>query len=97
MLASAAVETKKTFRIILWYFKASGKFYAESSFEWHGAAIIGNGPEPTCYMNDVVSHVRGLRDGGERGAMPGLMGSGWEGPILINCEQGYPCLLLPSK
>ena len=25
--------------------------------------------------------------------LPGLAGRGWSGPIVINCEQGYPVML----
>jgi hypothetical protein len=91
------VEWKKaTFTITIWYFKPNGKFYTEATFEWTGRAC-GDGPTPTCYMQDVVAHIRGLNGRGQ-GSLYGLSSNsgGWDGPIIVNCDQGYPCLILPS-
>jgi hypothetical protein len=86
------------FTIRLTYFKPSGKYYTDAEFEWEGAAC-GDGPEPSCYMNDAVAHVRGTRDGGGQGSMPGLSehGEGWDGFILVDCDRGFPALILPPK
>lgn len=85
-------ESKKEwFTITIKYFKPSGKYYSEGSFNLE---VTDCGPpgHPTCYMNEVADHVRGLRDRGER--MPGLSGSWSAGHILIDCEEGYPVLIL---
>lgn len=85
----------KNFIIRLVYFKPSGKFYTESNYEFESKRQTdGNGP----IMSDVVAQVRGWRDCGGQGSLPGLSAysDGWDGPILIDCEEGYPCLLMPT-
>lgn len=86
---------KAAFVIKLTYFKESGKFYTNAQFEGiferigdHGQPIIGP------YMNDVVEQVRGyIKDK----TLPGLQSGSWDGPILVDCDLGYPCLILPRK
>lgn len=88
---------KKTFSFEVWYFKESGKFYTESNWETEVDALGPEGNAP--YMQEAVARLRGLRDSGGQGAMPGLSQwtEGWAGPILLNHPEGYPCLILPPK
>ncbi len=77
--------------IALDYFKASGKWYGSALFEREfrvcGApGTIGNA---TVYIHDVVSYIRGLRNAGGQGALPGLTGEGWDGLILIRERVRY--------
>lgn len=81
----------------IWYFKPNGKFYTETSVQWELKSIA----DTNCpYMNDAVAKLRGLRDRGGQGAMPGLsaMTEGWDGPILIKGmgDTGFPCLIMPN-
>lgn len=89
--------TKKKFLIRITYFKPNGKSYTSDTFEWEGA---GCGPDGnTCYMNDVAAHVRGLLQSGGQGSLYGLSATngGWDGPVLIDCDEGFPVLLNLKK
>lgn len=89
-----------TFRISITYFKANGKFYTSAQFEWTGACIEGEvRANPSPNMNDVVATVRGWRDHGGQGSLPGLsrFSGGWDGYILVDHPLGYPCLILPPN
>jgi hypothetical protein len=83
------------FTIKLTYFKTSGKYYTSATFSRKFRTCLNDTETP--YMNDVASHVRGLRDSGGQDAMPGLSGEGWEGYILIECDEGFPVLILPKN
>lgn len=85
---------KKKFKFHITYFKPSGKFYT-SATEEREIRVCENTEVP--YMNDYCSRIRGLRDSQGQEGLPGLSGSGWDGFILVNCEEGYPCLILPPK
>jgi hypothetical protein len=81
------------------YFKPSGKFYSEgkrrvsvkTSGQW-GHPILP-------YMHDAVDYVREVQSGvmldagGKAVTLPGLIGSRWEGHVLVNCEEGFPVLI----
>lgn len=88
---------KKLFKFRLVYFKDTGKLYTEANVDWavrysrHDDSL-----PPTPYMPDAFAKVRGLRDTGGQGALPGLSG-GWDGPILVDCDDGYPGLILPHR
>ena len=90
------IEPRK-FTIRVMYFKDNGKYYTEGEYEWKGR-VVGDA-HPTVYMPDVVAQVRGWRDNGGQGALPGLNAetSGWDGYITVDCEEGYPWLILPPK
>lgn len=81
-----------TFRII--YFKPSGKYYTETNISWEIRCTGGNVDKPNSGPNmyDVIAKIRGLNQPGS--ALPGLTGD-WNGPIFIDCEEGFPCLILP--
>lgn len=86
----------RIFKFHLTYFKSSGKYYTDIEVDWE-CRTLDNQPD-TPYMYDVFSKVRGLRDNGGPGALPGLSGEGWEGPILVDCEEnGVPGLILPGS
>lgn len=84
-----------TFKIKIQYFKNNGKFYTEAEFDFQQK----RGAKSSCYMPDVVSHIVGLRDKGGAGALPGLCDftEGWPGYIIVNCDDGYPHLILAPK
>ncbi len=82
---------RKQFEFEVVYFKLSGKFYTEAKFTAIISANEGGGP----YMPDAVAKVRGWRDTGGPEALPGLSCDGWPGYILVDCEDGYPCLITP--
>lgn len=87
-----AYKQRKTFTILITYFKNTGKLYAteevDRDFRCNDA---GN-----CYMPDVVAWIRGLRDNGDEGPLSGLDCYGWSGYIVVDCEYGYQCLILPK-
>lgn len=84
---------KKLFTIKLTYFKPSGKYYTDAKFQREFRAL----EDGSVNMHDVIAHVRGNRDNGGQGAMPGLseFRDGWDGAILVDCDDGYPHLLMP--
>lgn len=91
------MSDKADFEFEIWYFKESGKFYTEAKVTWSMENIATDGQPPTPAMWHAVAKLRGLRDNGGPEALPGLCCNGWPGPIVINCEQGFPCLLMPNK
>ena len=86
-----AKKTSK-FKIKLLYFKPSGKFYSEGEYGHEQDNTNGLTPN-TCYMAAVITAIRESQI--HRTPLPGLIGT-WDGPILVDCEQGYPCLILPK-
>jgi len=85
--------TRKQFTFTVTYFKPSGKFYTEDKFTANIHMNEGGAP----HMPHVVAKVRGWRDEGSPGSLPGLSGGGWAGYILVDCEEGYPCLIIPRE
>lgn len=83
------------FAIEITYFKPSGKFYTRERFE-RVFRNVGSVDQPSCHMEHVASYIRGLRDNGGQSALPGLSGDGWDGPIMVDCEQGFPVLIFPK-
>ena len=68
------------------YFKPNGKYYTVATLEYGGE------------LSHAVAKIRGLRDSGGRGALPGLIGEGWDGPILIKqVKSGLLHILMPSE
>ena len=75
------------------YFKPSGKYYSEGS---KVMAVEMCGPESrTVYMDSVLSQVRQLIESGS--PLPGLAGPWRDGFILVETEEGVPCLLMPQE
>lgn len=92
-MVTTTKEPKKEFTIRIVYFKPSGKFYTEAKAT-REFRMVGNSHN-VCNMSDVTAWIRGLRDAGGQEALPGLSGSGWDGPILIDSDDGFPCLIMP--
>ncbi len=88
----------ETFTFSLWYFKPNGKYYTETVVNWK-VRCCDVAPDATrlAYMSDACAKLRGLRDNGGPGALPGLSGDSWDGFILINSEEGFPCLIIPKE
>lgn len=87
---------QRIFEIKIMYFKPSGKYYSESNF----TGMFSNcGDEllPSCYMSDVADLVKRQRDGHSMSGLPGLQSGTWDGPILIDCDDGFPVLILPQR
>lgn len=83
-----------TFRIT--YFKPNGHYYHETEVEWE---IHSTGDKHTIpMMHDAANKLRGLRGNGPD-SMPGLGvdASDWYGYILIDCNRGFPVLILPEE
>ena len=86
---------KRAFTLKLTYFKPNGKYYTSATTVCRVATLPNGG----CCMQDAVAYIRGTRNGGGQGSMPGLSrhSEGWDGFILVDCDEGYPHLILPSK
>lgn len=84
-------------RISLRYFKDTGKAYACGSlYGSFQAQFPPNSPTCVVYMPDVVRRVLELDLQQE---LPGLNSGSWlyqGGYILVDCEHGYPVLVLPE-
>lgn len=88
---------KMEFTIKVTYFKPNGKYYTEAEFKKEFSSA-GTKEHPTCYMNDVADYIRGVRQCEGQGSLPGLCSTrGWDGFILVECEHGVPCLIIPEK
>ena len=85
--------SRAKFQFRITYFKSTGKFYATRNVEYVVAANEDGGP----YMPDIKVKIVGLRDQGGQSALPGLSGEGWDGYILVDCDEGYPMLILPRE
>lgn len=85
--------SKQEFDFSITYFKDTGKFYTDTLYRWVCATVGGTNPAPTPYMNDIVAHIRGLRGSGS--PLPGLIGTDWDGYIVVVHADGYPTLILP--
>jgi hypothetical protein len=88
------MSKKQPFTFTVWYFRESGKFYCGGVFNFD-ATDCGPPGNPSAYMQDVVDHLKELRE--KELPMPGLRGV-WYSAIVVNCEEGHPVLInaLPS-
>ena len=87
---------KRDFTFTITYFKPDGKYYTDAKCVM-SVRSLDNNLEQLPYLFDAVARIRGWRDCGGQGALPGLEGAGWEGPILIQCGDGVPHLLMPKR
>lgn len=78
------MQRRLPFWFLITYFKSTGKYYTEAAVQWEIRTVENSG-RPMAYYQDAIAKVRGLRDTGGPGALPGLSGEGWDGMILI-CE-----------
>lgn len=84
-------DGKRAFKFEIEYYKPSGKFYTNATVVWTvRTAAGGNCP----YMADALAKLRALRDTGGPDSLPGLSGEGWDGPIRLTCQDGFPVMLL---
>lgn len=87
------MSSKRPFAITITYFKPSGKMYSTEEVTWEiGACEDSGSPTLTPYMQDAVDRIKAAR---AAKTLPGLAG-GWEGPILVDCEEGFPVLIPPE-
>ena|SRR5688572_15473229 len=99
---------KRRFKVRLDYFKPSGKWYAEGTYD-HDLKTCGDEPPGSnvAYSYDLVDEVRVQAQIGSLAPLPGLVG-GWDGPILIRIlgrydDSGnyvadeYVCRLIPAR
>jgi hypothetical protein len=93
-VSQATKHLREHFEFCIQYFKPSGKFYTEAKVEWEIRVDENDSSYASPYMPDVCAKLRGLRDNGGQGSLPGLSGT-WDGPIYVTCDEGYPCLILP--
>lgn len=69
--------------ITIWYFKDTGKYYTDGEF--------------MVVTDSYYTAIKSLEHFFSTGKMPGLSGKGWDGPILINSDDGFPILLNLDK
>jgi hypothetical protein len=79
------------FTVKITYFKTSGKYYTDDEFPFEAESIGDSLDIPVCPMHDVTEYVKTLVMNSRE--MPGLCSKGWEGHILVDCEQGLPVLI----
>ena len=84
---------KHTFEFKVIYFKDSGKSYISESFFLEADNCASPGYPVIAYMQDAVDH---LKKANQEGFLPGLQSGKWDGHILVTCEYGYPCLIIPD-
>ncbi len=83
--------SKKEFTIKVTYFKDTGKCYTGEEFkEVFDTVPFGQG----CYMYSVKEYF--LHQRRNNLPMPGLSSS-WKEYILIDCDEGFPILILPGE
>jgi len=79
------------FTINFTYFKASGTYYTGGKKKMQ-VRLCDDGRTP--YMYEVVEKVKETRRIGA--SLPGIVSSWPEGFVLIDCDEGYPCLIVPT-
>lgn len=87
------MHVKALLNIKLTYFKESGKYYDSADFfrDFEDCHLPLRAPEVSAPMAAVCEEVRRMS---AQGVLPGLASGQWEeGFILVDCAQGYPCLL----
>ncbi len=72
------------------YFKRTGKYYTDATDDFTVDECEGGTPA----MYQLSDNIKAIRDSGDI-PLPGLCG-GWDGFILIDCDNGYPCLIVPK-
>jgi len=87
---------KKRFEFTIRYYKPSGKLYTTETFCSVTNAIALPDETFQPYMPDMKARIIGWRDKGGPARLPGLSCDGWEGPILLDCEDAYSVLILPD-
>ncbi len=89
-------ETRqRLFKIHIVYFKDTGKYYSDANMEKEFTDCGPDVDHPSCYMQEVKDWIRECR---KEGKLPGLRdGVKWpDGYITVDCEDGFPCLILPE-
>jgi hypothetical protein len=91
------IGPKRVFTFKITYFKPSGKYYTNTEIEWE--TTYCNDKVNTPYMYDAVTILKELRDSKLKGVLPGLGKDvvGWYGYVLIDCDPGFPVLILPEE
>lgn len=84
---------KKEFLFYVTYFNMKGRPVLQTNFTYKCRFDSKGNPN----INDVASHIRGLRDSGGQGALYGLDDEGWNGYIHVADICGKSCLILPGK
>ncbi len=85
-------EETKRIKLQLQYFKESGKFYSEGEIE---TELPYNSKGQIAIMYQICSIVR---QWSEEQKLPGVVSDWLKGGFIhINCEEGYPCLLVPES
>lgn len=79
------------FTIEVQYFKTSGKFYTSESYVGRYQNVSEDVTLRQCYMTEVCDD---LRERNRQGKLPGLQSGKWDGFIYVDCEEGFPCLII---
>lgn len=81
---------ERDFTLEITYFKSNGKYYSETSLTSKFSTLQSR---PECiYMYEATDFLKVCR---QKKTLPGLSEGGWDGFILVNCKEGFPCLILP--
>ncbi len=80
----APSKEKKEFVIQITHFKGNGAFQDYSEVVKKFRTVENS---QSAYMPDVTSYVRELFNSKEK----------WNGFLLVDCEEGYPCLLVGKE
>lgn len=72
------------------YFKASGKYYTDASFDVDSSFWLQSSPR-IINMTMVVAEFKRMRNEGQA---PGLSSDGKEFFAVLDCHDGYPCLIV---
>ena len=84
------------FEIEIWYFKASGKFGYEAKHTGRFRYVSHTLGSRTVLMQYVVDWmVEMCRT--RLAPLPGLSCKSWDGHIVVNCAEGYPCLITVDR
>jgi len=79
-------DRRRVFTFQIEYYRKSGKYYSDGEVNLEVKVLGGGKGFP--HMTEAVNAIMALEK------MPGLTGSGWDGPVRITCDEGYPCLVM---
>lgn len=96
---------RRSFRFKVTYFTTAGTVHLVTWTEATvrakvGSSSVEDGAVWFPVMSDIVSRIRGLRDNGGQGALPGLEhrhSEGWSGSILIEHPETHQQRLLQTS
>lgn len=76
------------------YFKESGKLYISEFFRLEAGNVSPPNAPPIPHMQTAVDYIKECN---LKAQLPGLQSGKWDGPILVDCDEGYKCLIIPTS